>query len=48
MQLRYERPRVLDYGSIADHTLATPGGHKGCQVNCHLDKFLENSSLSGS
>jgi hypothetical protein len=45
--LRYERPMVVDYGSIADHTFTTPGGHKGCQVNCHLDKFMENSSLSG-
>jgi hypothetical protein len=45
--LGYERPVIVDYGSIADNTFTTPGGHKGCVTNCHLDKFMENSSLSG-
>jgi hypothetical protein len=41
----YEKPVVVDYGSIADHTFQTPGGVKGCTVGCHLDSFTENSSL---
>lgn len=45
----YETPVVTDLGSIADHTFTTPHGQtKGCTVGCHLDKFTENSSLSGS
>lgn len=44
--MRYEQPKVVDYGSITDHTFTTPGGNvKGCQTNCHLDSFLENSAL---
>jgi hypothetical protein len=43
--MTYERPEVVDYGSIADHTFQTPGGVKGCQVNCHTDSFNENSAL---
>jgi hypothetical protein len=44
--MTYERPEVMDFGSIADHTFTTPGGRtKGCQVNCHLDSFTENSAL---
>jgi hypothetical protein len=41
----YEKPSVVDYGSITDHTFQTPGTIKGCQTNCHLDSFNENSSL---
>jgi hypothetical protein len=44
--MTYERPEVMDFGSIADHTFLTPGGReKGCQANCHLDSFTENSAL---
>jgi hypothetical protein len=39
----YERPQIIDYGSITDHTFKTPGGHKGCHVNCHTDSFNELS-----
>ena len=39
----YEKPEVVDYGSIADHTFSTPGGHKGCTVDCHTDSFNELS-----
>lgn len=46
--MKYEAPKVVDYGSIADHTFQTPGGQKGCTVNCHIDSFNENSGLSGS
>jgi hypothetical protein len=42
----YETPMLLEYGSIADRTFQTPGGVKGCQENCHLDTFGENSGLS--
>jgi hypothetical protein len=45
-RMTYERPEVVDYGSIADHTFMTPGGNvKGCRVNCHLDSFTEQSAL---
>ncbi len=47
MRLEYEKPTVTDFGPITDHTFTTPGGVKGCTVNCHLDSFSENSSLSG-
>jgi hypothetical protein len=38
-----EKPTVVDYGSISDHTFQTPGHVKGCHSNCHLDSFAENS-----
>ena len=44
----YETPVVTDLGSIADHTFMTPGGVKGCQTNCHLDNFTEQSALPAS
>ena len=44
----YEKPVVTDFGSIVDHTFTTPGGVKGCQTNCHLDMFNEQSALSAS
>ena len=44
--MTYEKPEVFDYGSIVDHTFTTPHGQvKGCQVNCHLDNFNEQSAL---
>lgn len=47
--MKYEKPEVTDFGSIADHTFTTPGGNvKGCTTNCHLDKYNENSGLSPS
>jgi hypothetical protein len=45
----YQAPTMVAYGPIGDHTFATPGGNvKGCQTNCHLDSFTENSSLPAS
>lgn len=44
--MTYEKPTVTDFGSIADHTFFNPGGQKGCQVNCHLDNFTEQSAIS--
>jgi hypothetical protein len=44
----YKAPTVTTYGPIGDHTFQTPGAVKGCQSNCHLDNFTENSALSGS
>ena len=50
--MRYEAPRVVDYGSIAAHTFTTPptttpgrggGGNKGF-VNCRVEG--ENCELS--
>jgi hypothetical protein len=47
--MEYEKPVVTDFGSIVDHTFTTPGGAtKGCTVNCHLDKFNEQSALAAS
>ena len=47
-QLRYQPPVITDFGSISDHTFNTPGGVKGCKVNCHLDNFNEQSALATS
>jgi len=44
----YKAPTVTTYGPIGDHTFQTPGGVKGCQTNCHIDNFGEQSALSGS
>jgi len=44
----YQTPQLVQYGPIGDHTFNTPGGVKGCQVNCHTDNFGEQSALSGS
>ena len=46
MEIAYEAPEVVDYGSIADHTFTTPGTNvKGCTANCHLDSFTEQSAI---
>jgi hypothetical protein len=42
--MEYEKPVITDLGSIVDHTFNTPGGVKGCQTNCHLDNFTEQSA----
>ena len=42
----YKPPTLITYGPIGDHTFPTPGGVKGCTVNCHLDSFGENSGNS--
>jgi hypothetical protein len=36
--MKYEAPRIIDYGSIAAHTfMPTPGqGHKGF-INCRIE-----------
>jgi len=44
----YKAPALVAYGPIGDHTFNTPGGTKGCTVNCHLDSFLESSALPAS
>ena len=45
----YQAPGLVTYGPIGDHTFTTPGGTvKGCRTNCHLDSFMENSSLPAS
>jgi hypothetical protein len=46
--LEYTKPAVVDLGTIADHTFTTPGGHKGCTTNCHIDSFGEQSGLTGA
>ena len=38
----YRVPRVLEYGSIGEHTFTNPGGHhKTCGGACHVDNFGE-------
>ena len=45
----YEKPELVDLGSIVDHTFATPHGNvKGCTVNCHSDSFNEQSANPAS
>ena len=45
MKKRYESPKLVTYGGIADCTFATPHGQiKGCQTNCHFDNFGEQSA----
>lgn len=40
--MTYERPEVVDFGSIADHTFNTPGeGDKG---TCGYDPMFAESS----
>lgn len=47
--MKYEKPEVSDFGSIVDHTFTTPHGQvKGCQTNCHLDSFTEQSANPAS
>jgi hypothetical protein len=46
MRKMYVSPRLVEYGRIADCTFATPGGFKGCQVDCHIDNFGEQSALA--
>jgi hypothetical protein len=46
MKRLYAAPKLVVYGRIADNTFQTPGGVKGCQVDCHLDSFGENSANS--
>ena len=48
MKKTYAAPTLVEYGRIADCTFATPGGTKGCKINCHIDKFGEQSALAGS
>jgi len=46
MRKRYVAPKLLEYGRIADCTFQTPGGVKGCTVDCHIDNFGEQSALT--
>src|SRR6266704_5573290 len=46
MKQRYESPRLVVYGRIADNTFQTPGGMKGCTTDCKIDNFGEQSANS--
>jgi hypothetical protein len=47
--MRYEKPVVIDLGSIVDHTFTTPHGTvKGCTTNCHSDNFTEPSAIAAT
>lgn len=44
MQIPYEAPAIVDFGSIADNTFQTPGrGTKSSDTTFELDKFGEYS-----
>lgn len=44
MQVPYEAPVIVDFGSIADHTFQTPGeGTKSGITTYVTDKFTEYS-----
>jgi hypothetical protein len=44
MQIDYEAPAIVDFGSIADHTFQTPGaGTKSADTTFETDKFGEFS-----
>jgi hypothetical protein len=46
--LRYEKPVVVDYGSIASHTFMNPAGnYKQAEGVYHLDWMGETSAGSG-
>lgn len=47
--MSYEKPAVIDLGSIADHTWTTPGGNpKGGGDITHLDTFCEFSGCTSA
>ena len=50
MKVPYQRPLIIDHGSIAQHTFTRAGGH-GPKVGdwqvCKTDKFGEYSCSSG-
>lgn len=44
MQIPYEAPAIVDFGSIADHTFQTPGvGTKSSDTTFVQDKYAEYS-----
>jgi hypothetical protein len=46
--ISYEAPRIVDYGSISDHTFQTPGKGTKSATPQELDKFGEFSHLATS
>ncbi len=47
--MKYEKPQVEDFGSIAEHTFQTPGrGTKSGNPEFLMDKFGEFSHPAGS
>jgi len=45
----YQVPRLIAYGSIADHTFQTPGvGTKSSDTSFEMDKFGEYSHPAAS
>jgi hypothetical protein len=38
--MKYESPRITDFGSIAKHTFITPGGHTKDHIVCELDPMF--------
>ncbi len=47
--MRYEKPEVEDFGSIAGHTFDNPGaGDKSDFTDYETDKFLEFSHPAAS
>ena len=41
----YEKPQLMEHGSVAELTLLNPSGMiKGCQENCHDDPMFGEPS----
>jgi hypothetical protein len=38
--MKYETPRITDFGSIGQHTFTTPGGHSKDHIVCPLDPMF--------
>jgi len=43
MRVPYEAPRIVDFGSIADHTFNNPGKGDKSATPMETDKYLEFS-----
>jgi hypothetical protein len=47
--MRYEKPAIIDHGSIAQHTFDNPGqGDKSSDNTLETDKYGEFSHPAGS
>ena len=44
--MKYEKPAIVDFGSISEHTFTTPGGHSKDWKSCQLDPMFGENSCS--
>jgi len=43
-RMKYETPRITDFGSIGLSTFTTPGGHSKDHIQCPLDPMFSEYS----